>query len=291
MTALALALVLTSALFHSTWNLLLKRARKQEAFTVWLLASVAVTMLPVAAYFAWRYPMQPQGWAFLAGSVALNTLYFFFLSRGYASGDLSLVYPIARGMGPMLVPVLGVLALGERVSAQAMVGIGCVVAGIYTVNWGGRLRDLRAGPMGLLRRRETRYALLTGLCIAGYSVVDKQGVKYVHPVLYNYLLCTGAAIGVGLIVLRTAGTGPLGEEWRAGAWRPLAAGFLMFLSYSLVLTAFQIARVSYVTPAREVGIAFAVLLGAVALREPFAGGRLLGAGLIIAGVVLIALAP
>lgn len=291
MTALALALVLSSALAHATWNLLVKRAINPQAFTLWLLLTSSVLLLPVVAVVAWRYPVVGPGWWFILGTASIHVLYFTFLSRAYAAGDLSLVYPIARGMGPMLAPAMGVLLLKERIAPLAMVGIAAVVVGIYTVHWAGRLRQLRTDPLGILKQKGTRYAILTGLVIAAYSVWDKQGVKYVHPLFYMYMLHLGAMLGYGPLVLRTVGLQALRVEWRANAWRTVLAGLLTFLAYVMVLTALQTTRVSYVSPAREVGIAFAVLLGIVVLKEPFGRGRLLGAAFILAGLVLIALSP
>lgn len=116
MTGLALALVLVSSLAHATWNLLLKRSGNQEAFLWCLLASASVLLVPVGATLLWFNPISQPGWWLVLATIILHVFYFVLLGKGYAQGDLSLVYPIARGMGPMLVPVLAVLILEETIA-------------------------------------------------------------------------------------------------------------------------------------------------------------------------------
>ena len=108
MSGLALGLVLLSAVIHASWNLLAKRGMNQEVF-IWLAQVViSVVLLPLGLFLLLRYPMDATGWVFVTGTVLLHIFYFFFLGRGYARADLSVVYPIARGMGPAVVPILGV---------------------------------------------------------------------------------------------------------------------------------------------------------------------------------------
>ena len=114
-----------------------------------------------------------------------------------------------------------------------------------------------------------RYALLTGVTIAAYALVDKRGVGHVQPFLYMYLMTLGSAVGLSPYILRGKGIGAIQQEWQANLRPILVAGLLTFLAYGLVLTAFSLSRVSYVAPAREVGIVFGVLMGVVILKEPF----------------------
>ncbi|MCE2499606.1 MAG: EamA family transporter [Dehalococcoidia bacterium] len=283
---LALALVLASAFAHATWNLLLKRAQRQEVFVWWLSAFAVVGAAPIAVLLALLTDFEPVGWWYVIATSLVHICYFLFLGRSLARADLSLAYPIARGFGPGLVPVLAVFALGEAVTVPAWVGIGAIVVGIYTMSW---LRQLRR-PFGAgfgVSRSGIIYALLTGLCIALYTLVDKQGVAYVSPFLYLYLMTCGVAIGMLPYIIRTYSVTALAEEWRTGYIPVMAASALLFLAYGLVLTAMSFTNVSYVAPAREVGLLFALMLGAVVLKERVTSGRLIGAGLIVAGLVLI----
>ena len=145
--------------------------------------------------------------------------------------------------------------------------------------------------MDLFRNPGTRYAVLTGLTIAAYTIVDKRGVDYVQPFLYMYLMTLGSAVGLSPYVLVKRRLGAIRHELRANSVVISLAGSLTFLAYGLVLTAFSLSRVSYVAPAREVGIVVTVLIGVLVLREPFGAGRLLGSVMIVAGLLLIALSP
>ncbi len=285
-TLLALVLVLGSAWAHATWNFLLKRARDQEVFVWWLSGFGVVGTLPVAVILAFRTEFESVGLWFVGASAVVHICYFLFLGRSLARADLSLAYPVARGFGPGLVPVLAVFTLGERVTALAWVGIACIVVGIYTMSWWGRMRILSADALAA-NRAGIGYALLTGVCIAMYTLIDKQGVAYISPFLYLYLMTLGVAAGMLPYILRNHGAGAVISEWRAGYRSVAAASLLLFLAYGLVLTAMRIADVSYVAPAREVGLLFALVLGAVVLKEVVTPGRVVGCGLIVAGLVLI----
>ena len=286
---LALVLVLVSAAAHATWNLLLKRARQQEVFAWWLSGFALVGALPIALVLAFRTTFDVVGIWYVIATILLHICYFLFLGRTLARSDLSLVYPIARGFGPGLVPILAVVSLGETVTPLAWVGVGAIVVGIYTMAWWGQLRQfttmasLRSNLPGL------GYALLTGICISLYTIVDKRGVAHVSPFLYLYLMSAGVAVGWVPYIIRNYGTAGIISEWRNGWVSVVIASALLFLAYGLVLTAMSITDVSYVAPVREVGSLFALVLGAVILKEQVTAGRIVGAVFIVAGVVLITL--
>ena len=291
MTAFALGLVLLSALCHATWNLLLKRAGRQEVFAWALLISTSILLLPLGVALLLLNPIAGSGYWFVLVSAGLQAFYFVMLGRAYSRGDLGLVYPIARGIGPMLVPVLAVVLLGERVALLAVIGIALIVVGIYVVSWWGRLRQILARPWALLRDAGVRYAIVTGVTITVYSLVDKRAVEHVQPFLYMYLLTIVSAVALAPYILRRYGLALVREEWTKNARAIAVAGLLFFVAYGLALTAFSLSQVSYVAPAREVGIVFGVLLGMVVLKEQSGVGRLLGAVLVVAGMALIALSP
>jgi drug/metabolite transporter (DMT)-like permease len=291
LTALALVLVLVSAVAHASWNLLAKRGSNQEVFIWCSQVAIGVLLLPLGAFLFWRFPVEGIGWLFVFGTVLLHIFYFLFLARGYANADLSVVYPIARGMGPTLAPLLGVLILGERVSPLAIGGIASVIVGIYIIYWWGSFGQIFSDPLKLLKETGTRYAVFTGLLIASYSIWDKVGVGHVTPFLYMYLMSVGTAIGMAPYLFRTHGMPMVRAELRTNGLSIVVVGMLTFLAYGLVLTALTFSQVSYIAPSREIGIVVGVLLGTLVLKEPFGGGRLLGAGLIAAGPIIITLAP
>jgi len=291
MTALALILVLLSAIAHATWNLLAKRAINQEVFLWCVLVSSSLLFLPLFLFLIGKYEILYPGWWFILGTVVLHVLYFAFLGRSYTRTDLSLAYPIARGMGPALVPIIGALLLKEVIAPLAIIGIISVVVGIFTVYWWGNFKDVLHEPLKIFRESGARYALLTGLMIAAYSIWDKVGVSYVNPFLYMYFLVLGSALFLTPYVWWFQGITIIRVEIRKKIRSIILSGLLMFLAYGLILFALRFSRVSYIAPAREVGIVVGVVFGTLLLGEPFGRGRSIGSGLIIAGLVLISLSP
>ncbi|MHB0871497.1 MAG: EamA family transporter [Chloroflexota bacterium] len=290
MTTLALTLVVASALMHSIWNLLYKRAKDKPAFA-WLFGLAAVAIyFPPFLLLVGQQAIPREGWYLVAVSGVIHTLYFAFLGRGYSVGDLSLVYPLARGAGPLLVPIWAVTFLGERLSTSGVVGILAVVSGIYLLHlrelsWRGLLLPLRS-----VRTRPTQIALFSGLLISLYTVVDKLGVGYLQPLVYMYLWTLLYSLLYGPYVLRTSGWATVKAEWRVNAPSILAVGFLMVLTYTLVLFAMTMSNVSYVAAARELSVVFGAGMGTMLLREPYGQAKLGGSLLIAIGVAMIGLA-
>lgn len=291
MTGATIAFVLLSALAHASWNFLIKRAGDTEVFTWWMAVSANVILLPLAVILFWFNPPEPEGWIFIAATWVLHLGYFITLSRAYRDGDLSLVYPVARGSGLLLIPVSGVLLLNESMSTLAVLGVAGVAVGIFTLSWWGRFRSLASDPFSALRSPGMTYALLTGLLIAAYSTVDKRGVGHVTPLLYMFFMTTSATFGLLPVIARGRARSAFTAEWRNNAPAIVAGGLLQFAAYGLILTALQASRVSYVGPFREVGLLVGVALGVFVLKEPFPGGRIFGAALIGAGATAIAIAP
>ncbi len=291
MTAFALILVLLSAISHVAWNLLAKRAINKEVFLWWVLVSSSVLLMPISVYLIWNYPILYPGWWFILGTVVLHVFYFIFLGRSYTHADLSLAYPIARGTGPALVPIIGALLLKEVVAPLAIIGIISVVLGIFTVYWWGSFREVLRNPLKIFREPGARYALLTGLVIAVYSIWDKVGISYVNPFLYMYFLVLGSALVLTPYIWRFHGIRITRIEIKRHIRSIILSGLLMFLAYGLILFVLQFSRVSYVSPTREVGIVIGVVFGTLLLGEPFGKGRVIGSCLIISGLILISLAP
>ena len=288
MGAAALGLVLAAALLHATWNLALKQSARKLTVS-WLsllvgplLASPGLLLLPG------ELGVSGAGWACVLATGLLHALYFLFLSEAYERGELSLVYPLARGSGSLLVTLLAPVLLGEVVTPGGATGIGLVVLGLFGVAGGPELTG--PGQSRLLaqwRAPHVAMALLTGLSIAGYSLVDKVGVSLVHPTLYQILMMGGAFLALTPYVLlrQRPSLASLKGEWRTVAF----VGVFSFVAYQLVLFALRLAKVAYVVAAREVSIVFGVALGAAFLAERHGARRVLAAVSIAAGTVLIGL--
>ncbi len=286
MTFFALVLVLSSAFFHATWNLLTKRAGGGAIF-IWLFAALAaVIYAPLAA--AVLVLQQPRiGSAellFMAGSIALHLAYFLLLGQSYrAGGDLSVVYPFARGTGPMLASMAAIALFGERPSLLALVGAVLVVLGVFLLTGNpGKLREARAS-------RAVAYAALTGVLIASYTLWDKHAVSalLIPPILYDWANYLGRAVLLAPLALRRREE--VRAEWSTHRREVLGAAFLSPLSYILILTALVVSPVSYVAPAREISILIATVMGSRLLAEDHAPRRLLAASAIVLGIVALSL--
>lgn len=284
MTTLALTLVFASAFLHATWNLLSKRARGGAEF-VWLFASLTVVIYApfVVAYAVVYRPALTWTLVALAGvSSALHVLYFVFLQRGYRLGDLSLVYPTARGSGPALATVLAIVVLGERPGPQALFGTLLVVASVFVLA-GGKGGGKRSRPA-------IGYGLLTGLFIGIYTVFDGYAVGHAGaaPLVYTYLGEVGRAVLLLPFALRRPAV--VRELWREHKREAIGIAVLSPLAYILVLTAMQFTPVSLVAPAREVSILVATFFGLRLLAEGNVRRRAIGAVGMVVGVTLLALA-
>ena len=278
----AVLLVLLAAGCHTTWNLLLKRRPDRLAAQTTALAAAVVLASPILALYSLR-AMPPEGWALALVSALFETGYVFALSAAYGAGDLSLVYPVARGSATVFVVPLAIAALGERPSASGLFGIAHVLAGVF----GSEPGLFRRAPGAPGRRRAVALALLTGTMTAGYSLANKVGIGTAPVPLYAYVVF---ALNVGLVCAIAGARGQRLPLTGGGGW-PTAAlmGAMMVIAYLAVLTAMSLAPVSYVVAAREVGIVVAAVLGRLVLGEPHSGRRVTAAAVIFAGLVVIAL--
>jgi drug/metabolite transporter (DMT)-like permease len=282
MTPAALALVIGAAVIHSVWNALAKQARAPLPF-LWASVSLAsVVLAGPALWIAGRGGIPAAAVPFLVATILLHALYFWALGRAYRSGDFSRVYPVARGLGVALVPAIAWGVFDERLSGLGTTGIALVVTGIVAVH------RLPAAVPGGRAGAGTAWAILTGLTIAGYSLVDKAGVARLNPVPYITLLGLGSCLLLAPAVLRDRAA--LRREWAANRRAILIASTLNLTAYLLVLFAFRLSKAGYVVAARELSIVFSTFIGSWWLGEGRLGPRLLGASVILAGVVCVALA-
>jgi drug/metabolite transporter (DMT)-like permease len=285
MTALATALVLSAALAHALWNYLLKRTGGGIGF-VWLFALLATGLYaPIALALLWNARFE-LGWlalTFIVASAIIHTAYFLMLDRGYRFGDLSVVYPVARAIGPLITIVVAILVLGERPGPVALLGALAIIAGAFYIS--GTVDQLARGAS----RRGLTFALLTGCTIAAYTICDQQAVAYalVPPVLLHWGENLGRVLLLSPLALRNRAA--VREAWVKHRKAALAAAVLSPLAYILVLTAMTFTPVSYVAPAREVSILFGAWLGARVLGEGEARRRLVAAAMMALGVIALAL--
>ena len=219
MTAFALALVLSSAVAHATWNLFAKRARGGVPF-LWLALTLAIPLyapVAIAVLILTGPRIGPLELLWMLGSAALNVAYFIFLQRGYRAGDLSVVYPLARGTGPVLATIAAILIFGERPTPLALAGAVSIAIGVFVLT--GDPRKLRQRGVGAA----VGYALLTGVTIAAYTLWDKRGVSalLIPPVLYEWTSNIGRSLILAPLALRR--WPEVRAEWAANRTAAVAA--------------------------------------------------------------------
>lgn len=291
MSAVAIGLVILSALFHALRSWFTKESGDKQIFLWWYSIFALLFFSPLFLVYLLRVGItNPVAYTWCFGSGFLHFLYWIFLTHSYTEGDLSHVYPIMRS-SPALVLVIAVLFLGEQVSVQGVTGILLVAFGVYIINMkqiSGH--ELLAPIKSIARDRSTQFAFLTLIAVAFYSIVDKMAVNYIHPILFAFfhLLC-GMCYYTPYIVL-TKNRDQIRKEWNAGIVRIILAGVIGIAGYTLILIAFTIERVSYIVGLRQISIVFAVLMGSHILKEKHRAIRLTGAVIIFAGGFLISLA-
>ena len=276
---LPLILVLLAALMHAGWNLIAKvgadrlvaMAVMKAPNTIVALGVLVVTGLPAA-----------ESWPFLFASAVVNSLYFYFLIHAYR-GDLSLAYPVARGVAPLLVLVLSAVAVREVPSALGILGVAVISIAIFVL--AARSDASRAHTQTIW------WAGAVGMTIAVYTVIDGLGGRHAGTtmgyvaslnVLTGIVICTTAWLKRG----NAAITGALRVYWRQG----LIGGTLMLFSYMIVVYALTLAPMAKIAALRETSVIFAAILGVIVLREPFGARRIAASVILALGIILLVLA-
>jgi drug/metabolite transporter (DMT)-like permease len=277
----AFALAICSAFVHTLWNLLLARARDSEAATAVALIAGTLVFAPVAA-LTWH--IDSAALPYLAASAALEIAYFGLLAAAYDRGELSLIYPVARGSAPLLVAVFSVVLLGTALHALTVAGVVLVAAGVLLVrgNTQKGAWHLLEGSLGI--------ALAIGATIAAYTLLDKAGLRHAQPFTYLELVILPAAIAYPLWIVRRKGRAALRAELGPPA---LLAGVAMFAAFGLALAAIRLAPQAFVPGVqalRETSVVIAVAAGALFLGERAGRARIAGAVVVAAGVATLALA-
>jgi drug/metabolite transporter (DMT)-like permease len=273
--ASAVALALGAAVLHAAWTLLLARAQDSEAATAMALLAAVVLFAPVAAL---TWDVDSAAIPYIALSAAFELGFVVTLALALRGGHVGLVYPVSRGVAPVLVLVVSVGALGASISAAQAAGVAVIAAGVVLVR----------GVSGSAGSRETLLALACGACIAGYTLTDQRGLRHADPLPYLECVLGLTLVLYAPIVLRLRGRAALRAE---RSLRTLLAGGFMFGAYVLVLAALRLAPAAPVAALRETSVVFATVFAYLVLREPMTHGRLLGAAAVAAGVAVLALSP
>ena len=277
MTALPLAalMMLASGAIHAVVNAILKSGQDKMSSRALIDGFSGFLILP-AVFFV---PLPHGAWGWLAASWITHLVYLVCLIKAFERADMTVAYPILRGVAPLLAAVVAVALFDEPIGLLTACGIGLVSAGVLTVGLGKQVD-----------RRALGWALATGATIALYTVIDAQGVR-AAPSAPSYIVWVFLSLGFGIAAIFALWRGPAfivsaRTEWKAG----LTAGALSILTYGLALWALRLGDTPRLAALRETSILFAVLIAVVFLKERLTRGRMIGvaaiamgAGLLIAG--------
>jgi len=286
MTPSSLLLLLISACLHVVTHISLQRSYDRTAFVWWMLLWAGVLFSPIVI-FGWR-PIPLLGLGVMLVSSVFEALYFVAIAEAYRGADLSVVYPLARGTGPLLLVVWSLVLLREKLTVGGVFGIGLIALGLYLVNL-PRLGAWRE-PLRALRVPGPRWAILAGACISVYTAVDKVGIGIVEPLLYTYVALWLSLLWLTPWTLWKVGWGELRRELGLSRWSTVLAGFTTLSAYALVLLVmWRGTPASYAGAVREVSVVIGAAFGVLVLKENGSVIRILAAAMVAAGVASVAL--
>jgi drug/metabolite transporter (DMT)-like permease len=267
----ALVFALAAAVLHALWNLLLARAPDVDSATAVALITAEVVFLPVALV-VWN--VDRGVWPWLVASGLFEIAYFALLATAYRLAPLSVVYPVARGGAPVLVLMIGVLALGYSTSAMQVGGVLLIVIGVLLVRGVGH-----ANANGLV------FGLAIAACIASYTLIDSRGIRHAGPITYLELSMLGPTLVYAGGVVHFKGARAVRAAIGPAS---IVAGIATFGAYAFVLAALERASAASVAAVRETSVVIATALAAVVLKEKVGVWRIAGAVLVVGGVALLA---
>jgi drug/metabolite transporter (DMT)-like permease len=284
MTLVTLSLLLASACIHVVTHILLKGAGRRSAFVWWMLGFALLLFAPLVLLLGGNIPW--VGWLAIVASSVFEASYFMAIARAYDGGDLSVVYPLARGTAPVFLLLWSVALLREGLRPGGMAGVAIIAGGLYMINlprasaWRRPLQRLvQAGP---------RWALLAGLSTSAYTAIDKVGIRSVAPLLYTYTALLVTLGWMTPLTWRMMGWQGMKAELRRRPWAPVLAGLTSMAAYVLVLLAMQLgAPAGYAGAVREFSVVLGAGSGVLILKESRSRMRIFGAALVAAGVSLI----
>jgi drug/metabolite transporter (DMT)-like permease len=268
-------LILISGIAHAVVNAILKAGNDKMSRRA-LIDGFSALLLAPAAFLV---PLPANAWHWLIASALVHGIYLFALIKSFEQADMTVAYPIARGLAPMLAAAGAVTLFHEPISIAVVIGIVAIAAGVMCI-----------GVSHKLRRSALLWALLTGTCIAAYTVIDAQGVR-AAPSAMSYIVWTFILLGGGLGTFFALWRGKKFFVAAAGQWKPgLAAGALSIVTYGFALFAFRLGATPRLAALRETSILFGTAIAVIFLKERLTSLRLAGVLAIAAGaMVLIAL--
>jgi drug/metabolite transporter (DMT)-like permease len=280
-------LIIATAITHASWNGIAKVSKNILALMWWS------TVFATVGYGLWLatglgiFLNSSSLIPFLISAIC-ETGYFVTLVKGYARGDLSLVYPLSRGSAPILAAVLGAIVLAESLRLLGYLGVALMVVGVFVASQPIEQSKIKFGFSSIVNQHAVGWALASGVFISIYSITDKVAVAATNPLVYNWWVFLGNSILWAPFVWRRFNFKANFDELRNNCWGVIAVGVLSVGSYALALAALALTSASYVVAGRGLSVIFGACIGSFMLKERFGTVRIIGATLMVAGLALIA---
>jgi uncharacterized membrane protein len=280
-------IIILSAFFHATWNLLAKKAEDKRAF-MWIMVTTSIfSLIPIYVIILPEIKFPFSVLPYLLVSAIAEALYFFFLSRAYELGDLSVVYPLAR-FSPLFLTIVAVVFLNEKITAWGFLGIILMIIGVYTIHLKSySIKDLFI-PLHSLREQAPQYAILTALCTTAYSISDKIGVTKIDPITYSFWLEIFIFPFLTAVILLRNDRSIIYQEWKKSKVNASIGGFLMRFGYILILIAMSQIQVSYILALRQISVVIGAIAGVLLLKEGYGRTRIVSSIILFLGAYILA---
>lgn len=282
MSLFAIAILLISAVLHTAWNLLIKQAEDKYIVTFWMVTFGGLFAL-VALFFTGLPPREM--WKFAIVSVCIEVVYFITLSYAYHDNDFSLVYPVARGAAPAFLAVWSLVFLQERLTSGGLIGLALIIGGLIVIG----VNTLTQAHVTRVHFKGVAVAVFIALLISIYSAIDGTAVKNGYAMPYVMTMFTLVPFVISPFIFRQYHWSRVREVLVKQPVRVPMAGVLGVLAYLMAVSAYSIAPLSYAGAVREISVVFGALTGWWLLNERLGAVRVIGAFVIFAGIVMIAL--
>lgn len=279
MTAISIVLLMTSGLLHASWNFLLKASGEKFLALWWGYLLGGLVFLP---FMIGRPLPPPSVWVWLLVSVLVEIIYLALLSFSYQKTDLSVIYPITRGSGPVFITLWSILLIGERPGPGGLVGILLIIVGIGLVAYRSSPKQGKA-----YLKSNLPLGLLIGFIISCYTLIDGTQSKRTDPIVYSWLVLTIMPILSTPLLLVRYPISEIKDSIKKKPIKLLLIGVLTYLAYTVALIAYSFSYISYAGSIREVGIIFAAIGGWLFFKERLGWQRLAGVLTVFIGILVI----
>ena len=285
-------LIFISAIFHLTWNALLKKSKDKQIHMSLALIGLTILLTPLALFILSTIEITKQDWIYMTGTGLIHGFYFFTLALAYKYANLNLVYPVTRGLGAALVPIFAVFILDESITQFIIIAVAILFLGVFIIN-SNNIIQITTKTKTILHKG-TYFALITALLSASYQIWDKNAMNSSNSLsevfIYMYFMLFFSAILISIFTLASKKMFSIKTIAYNSRYSILATGILIFLAYGIIVAIMQFIPISLLAPSREIGTALGIIAAVIFFKEKLSAQRIIGIIAIIIGLILIAIA-